>query len=75
MHPRQAKLGHEIRAFRAGLGRETEETALDIESPPVPLVDERWRSFRRQKVGGCERVTRVADAGMGRVASNSPAIP
>ena len=39
------------------------------------LVDEWWRSFRRQKVGGCERVTRVAAAGLGREASNSSAIP
>ena len=60
-------------AFGAGRVRETEETALDIESSPVPLVDEWWRSFRRQKVGGCERVTRVAAAGLGRVDSHSPA--
>ena len=63
---------HELMRFEhfvRGLGRVTEETALDIESPPGPLVDERWRSFRRQKVGGCERVTRVAATGLGRVAS------
>ena len=33
----------------AGLGREREETALDIESLPVPLVDEWRRSFGRKK--------------------------
>ena len=44
--------------FCAGLGRETEETALDIESSPVPLVDERWRSFRRQKAESFSRARR-----------------